>query len=285
MKILKAITSGFQRSTKASKQILMVWLINTLAIALLIVPFRNVLVNEAGNSMSPELLKGGTDLAYWLDSMPELSGPFTGFMIGLLVLVGVVWLLGVFLAGGLFDTLRANSCGVTMGDFFKSSSRLFFPYLWVTLIVTGLIIVSALLLLGIPAFIMQGGGAANEELIMKVSGILRYLFIALLLIWLLVADYSRAWLAAADKKRVFRALGYGFRATFTTFFTSFIFILVAAALQALLTWGGVTLTSGFEPATGGGLFVLFLLTGLLLILRIFMRTFRYGGIIALYTMG
>ncbi|MCA1757750.1 MAG: hypothetical protein LC649_09870 [Bacteroidales bacterium] len=285
MKIIKAITSGFQRSARASKQILVVWLINTLAISLLIVPFRNLLVNEAGNSMAPDLLKGGTDLAYWLDLMPELSGPFTGFMIGLLALIGVVWLLGVFLSGGLFDTLRANSCGVTIGDFFKASAQLFFPYLWVTLMVTGLIIISALLLLAAPAFILQGGGSLNEELVMKISEILRYVFMAVLLIWLLVADYARAWLAAADKKRVFRALGYGFRATFTTFFTSFLFILFAVALQALLTWGGVTLTSGFQPETGGGLFLLFLLTSVLLILRIFMRTFRYGGITSLYTMG
>lgn len=284
MKILKAITSGFSRSAKASKQIVVVWLINSLAIALLMVPFRNVLVSQAGNSMATELLKGGTDLGYWLDAMPELAGSLAAFLIGVLVLLGVVWLLGVFLAGGLFDTLRANSCGATMGEFFKASARLFFPYLWVTLIVLGLIIMSALLLIALPVIVMQGG-AGNETLVMKISGVTRYLFVALLLIWLLVADYSRAWLAAADKKKVFRALGYGFRATFSTFFTSFLFMVFAVGVQALLTWGGVKITTGFEPEGGGGLFLLFLITEALLILRIYMRAFRYGGVTALYTMG
>lgn len=284
MKILKAITSGFGRSVKASKQILVVWLINSLAIALLIVPFRNILVSQAGSSMATEMLKGGTDLAYWLDAMPDLAGPFAAFLIGLFVLLGVVWLLGIFLAGGLFDTLRVNKCGTSMGDFFKASGKLFFSYLWITLIVLGLIIMSALLLIAIPVFLMQGG-SGNEVLVMKVSGVTRYLFLVLLLIWLLVADYSRAWLAAADKKKVFRALGYGFRATFNTFFTSFLFMVFAAGLQALLTWGGVEITTGFEPEGGGGLFLLFMITEALLILRIYVRVFRYGGVTALYTMG
>ena len=284
MKILKAITSGFSRSVKASKQIFVVWLINTLAIALLIVPFRNILVAQAGSSMAPEMLRGGTDLAYWLDAMPDLGGSFAAFLIGLLVLLGVIWLLGVFLAGGLFETLRANRRGVTMSEFFRASARLFFPYLWVTLIVFGFIIASALLLIAVPIMIVQGG-AGNEVLVMKISVVTKYLFVALLLIWLLIADYSRAWLAAADKKKVFRALGYGFRATFKTFFTSFLFMVFAAGLQALLTWSGVLITTDFEPEGGGGLLLLFLITEGLLILRIYMRVFRYGGVTALYTMG
>lgn len=284
MKFIKAITSGTSRTLRASKQILILWVISLLSIALLMVPFRNILMAYAGSSMATEMLAHGNDISYWIDFGSDIQNILGSFAAGLMTFIGISFLLNIFLSGGLFDKLRVTETGYRVRDFFSASAKLFFPFLWVNLLVILIILTSAFIFIGIPVLVVKGSGA-NEEVWMSIAKIMRFAFLFIVLIYLLVADYARAWLAASDKRNVFRAVGYGFKATFTSFVNSYLFIIVAVALQTLFVWLSITLLEGMEPQTGGGLFLLFILSQLLLIIRIYLRAFRYAGVTSLYAIG
>jgi len=284
MKLFKAITSGTRRSLRASRQIIIMWFVSMLSLSLLIAPFRNFIIAYNDTSLSSELLSRGFDISFWLDMMPDLANSLASFSTGLVLFFGISFLLNVFMSGGLFDNLKADSCGYTPKDFFSASAKLFFPYLWVNLLVILIILVSVFLIIGLPMIIMNSSGV--EELTrLKVMNIMKYLVAFILLIYLLVADYARAWLAASDRRNVFRAVGYGFKATFSSFVNSYIFILFAVALQVAFSWGAARLIGFMEPQGGMGLFLLFIVSQLIIIARIYLRAYRYAGVTSLYALG
>ena len=284
MKLFKAISSGTRRTLTASRQIIIIWLITITMISILVVPFRNLVIEEIGSGMTPEMLKHGIDISFFLSFGHSMNGLLSSFSVGLVLLIGVGFLTFVFLNGGLFDNLRVSTTSYSVRDFFSASARLFFPFLWVNILVILIIVASALLLIGAPVAILNIAGAeeAKIQLVIKIA---RILFFVILITYLLVVDYARAWLAASEKRNVFKAVGYGFKATYSSFVSSMIFMIFAVALQALLTWGGTKLIVGFDPASGGGLFILFLMSQVFIILRLFFRAYRYAGVTSLYALG
>jgi len=234
--------------------------------------------------MAPELLSRGFDISFWLDMMPDLANILASFSIGLILFIAVSLLLNIFLSGGLFDNLRADNCKYGARDFFSASAKLFFPFLWVSILVILIILATAFIIIGIPLIAMKSAGG-DEVLIMKIMNILKYVIALMIIIYLLVADYARAWLAASDRRNVFKAVGYGFKATFSSFVNSILFMLFAVGLQVAYSMGAAKLYGVIEPQSGNGLFILFLVSQILIILRIYFRAYRYAGITALYALG
>jgi hypothetical protein len=98
---------------------------------------------------------------------------------------------------------------------------------------------------------------------------------------LLVADYARAWQASRTQNACFRALGFGFSQTFRSFLSSYPLIIILLILQSLPAWGVIKLISGYTPVTGGGVFLLFIISQLIIVLKIFLKVLRFGSITAL----
>lgn len=284
MKLLKAISSAVQRIFKASRQIIIIWLISTLTLSVLMVPFKNMVISYAGSSMLPEIMAKGFDISYWLEMGNSMKHLVSSFSAGLMVFIAISLILNIFLSGGLFDNLRVNSCSYRPSDFFSASARLFFPYLWVNLLVILIIIASLLLIIGAPLFILRSG-SGGEDTMLGVMKIFRIVMVAVMLVYLLVADYARAWLAASGRRNVFKAVGYGFKATFSSFANSYLFMLFAVALQVAFTILAAKVLDSMEPQGASGLFLLWVVSQAFIISRIYLRAYRYAGITALYALG
>jgi hypothetical protein len=206
----------------------------------------------------------------------------SGLSSGALLLLLLVLLLYIFLNGGLFDSLRANSCSYKVRDFLHSSAKLFVSYFVVTILMLLIILFTLFLVVGLPLIILRTAGSGSELSFIRLAGILRVVVILILPVLLLVADYSRTWLASNDHTKIFKALGYGFRATFRRFFSSYLFMLLMIVIQGLYVWLVSKILVGWNPESIGGLFALFLVTQIFFLLRLFLRAVRYGGITALY---
>lgn len=280
MKLGKAITAGFGRAARSLKAILVIWLFSVIGISIIALPVKSGVMTNLGSSMASELIKDSFSIDFWtgLDVTMPLLG---GFLKGLAYLIFIYFFLNVFLTGGLFDSLRANVCGYTLKSFFKSSAANFFSFLTVTLLVLLMIIFSAALIIGVPVLITRSGDGGDAAILGTVK-IARIVYFLLVPVFLLVADYSRSWLAANNKKLIFKSLGYGFRATFSSFLSSYIFMLLLVAIQLgfLLL---VTKLMSFTTGTVGGLFVLFIVSQALIIIKLFLRAWRYGGVTTLFT--
>lgn len=280
MKLGKAITAGFGRATRSIKPILIIWLFSVVGISILALPLKSAVISDIGNSMASEMIKEAFSIDFWtgLDVTAPMLG---GLLKGLLYLIFIYFFLNVFLNGGLFDALRANVCGYPLKEFFKASALNFFSFLAASLLVLLMIVFAAGLIIGVPVIITRAGNG-GEDAIFRIIRIARIVLILAIPILLLVLDYARAWLAASNKKLIFKALGYGFKETFSSFLSSYLFMIIIMSVQA----GFLFLASkamSFTPGTSGGLFVLFLISQALFIIRLFLRTWRYGGVTVLFT--
>ena len=120
---------------------------------------------------------------------------------------------------------------------------------------------------------------------MKIAGIIcGSLYLVLLLIMLLVADYSRAWLIAAEKPSFFKAFGFGFSETFGRFRSSFPMILFIMMIMVLYGWLVSTIIGTWIPSNGGGVFLFFLISQILFFIRILFKAWRYGSVTSLMEM-
>ncbi len=278
MKLVKAFSSGLVRARHSIKPLIIIWIINLMAISLVAGPFQRFITTSVGNSNAAQMIKEGFNINFWADLGPGLIPAISSLASGVLLLILILFFINIFLTGGLFDSLRENSRRYMTGNFFKSSAKLFFAYLLATLLVMFMILFFGGLVIGVPIIISRASDGDGLTTLVKISSII---FILSIPIFLLIIDYARAWLSANGPSKVFRAIAYGFKATFSGFISSYLFMLLMMAIQGGFVFLASKLLS-FNPETGGGLLVLFLLSQVLLFIRLFSRAWRYGGVVAMY---
>ena len=148
-------------------------------------------------------------------------------------------------------------------------------------LIVSLIFIAAISIIGvIPALIVSKSGSGNPvpgamSKSIRISLIIMALLIPVLL---LVVDYARAWLTGNDSKKPFKAIGAGFALTFRKFLLSYPVMMILIIIQAGFGWIVVSKLLGSKPSTGGGVFLLFLISQVLFIIRLFLRAWRYGSV-------
>jgi hypothetical protein len=281
MKIFKALASGFCRTLKAWKGIVLIWFGSLLTVSLVAVPMKSFLKSGFGGSMITERLKDGIDV----EVLGDLGSGFRNLLaslpsvILLLILTGIV--LYAFLAGGIFDVLKGSSQKFSGSSFFKACAKNFWSFLVISIIVSTIILVLFILIFVLPVSFVAQSGSGSEKAPFITAIISGVVLMVVSLIFVLVADYARTWQAGNDKPDCFKAIGFGFNRTFGTFLSSFPVILIITAVQMCFTWVVLTLVGMWTPDTGGGVFLLFLLTQLLFYVKSGLKVWRYGSVTAL----
>lgn len=282
MKFIKAFTSGAVRAFRSLKALFIIWLLTFSMLAVFAFPLKSFMNNALGNTSSVSLLNDGFDLTYFMDIGEAFSPLMAAISGGIIIVLIVFFFFYTFLNGGLFDSLLENKWAYKPSDFFRSSARYFLSYIVIKLLVLIMILVSMFLVIGLPLIIQRASSSGSEGDIFRLLFVLRIVALFILPIFLLIADYSRVWLAANDYKKVFKALGYGFKGTFTSFFSSYFYMLLMVIIQGLYVLLVIKILSGYAPDSSGGLFLLFILTQVLFFIKLFLRAMRYGGVAALY---
>ncbi|MEA1886754.1 MAG: hypothetical protein U9N72_06060 [Bacteroidota bacterium] len=282
MKFIKAFTSGAARALRSIKALLIIWLLTFTVLAVFTVPLKSYISSALGNTASTSLLNDGFDISFFMNLGEAFDPMMSAITGGILIILLIFFFLYVFFSGGLFDSLLANKWSYKPSDFFRSSSRYFLSYLVVVILVMLMTLIAMFLIIGVPLIIQGAGSTASEAATLKLVSILRIIALLVLPIFLLVADYARVWLAANNHFKVFKALGYGFKATFKSLFGSYFFMLTMVIVQGLYVMLAAKLLSDYTPESGGGLFLLFIISQVLFFIKLYLRALRYGGIAALY---
>jgi len=282
MKFFKAFSSGAVRAFRSVKALLLIWLLTFSVLAVFSYPLRAFISNALGSTASTGLLNDGFSLSFFMDLGQSFNPLLSAVTAGMLIVLLFFFFLYVFLNGGLFDSLVKNKWAYRPGDFFRASARFFLSYLVIKILVLLMILASMFLIIGLPLIIQGAGASGSEEVTVKLVSILRIIALLVLPVFLLVADYSRVWLVANDQRKVFKALGYGFKGTFRSFFSSYFFMLIMVIVQGLYVVLVTRVLTGYAPDSGGGLFLLFLLSQALFFMKLYLRALRYGGVAALY---
>lgn len=282
MEFLNPVISGAVRSVKSIKGVLVIWLSTLLMVSMVALPFRSSIRSVLGASMITEKLKDGINIDVLTDFGGNLATILSALTAGMLLLILSGFLLNVFFNGGLFTTLRPGEEKYSSSQFFRAAGTCFRPFLLITIIMSLILVLLSFIIFGLAFAISGSSGSADEGSGVRAAITGGIISVLLLPVVLLVADYARVWQAASPKKDGFKAIGIGFKQTFRYFFSSYPVMLINLIIQALFSWFVLKFLTGMGPQSGGGIFLLFLLSQFLFIIKILLRVWRYGSVTAMY---
>jgi hypothetical protein len=223
-----------------------------------------------GNSMITELLYDGINIDVLTDLGPGLRTLLASFSAGFSFVIFITFIMNAFISGGVFAMLNSEE-NPTARMFFEGGASNFWSFIIITMICTIIIIVMTILLFFIPLSIMSGAESPQDGFVLKTIRLLALVVIFLIPVIVLVADNARAWQVTRGARAGFRALGNGFRLTFRNFFSSYLMIILLLAVQIFYTWAVFRILSGSSPVTGGGIFLLFIFSQVLFVIRLFLK--------------
>jgi len=277
MSLFRTLKNGAVNAATSYKLILLVW-ITTLVLALSVaLPLRASFNMIFGNSMAIERLNHGFDLGL----AGDIGRPFGAIMASLSagsLLIGTAgFFLMTFFAGGLFRRFTLAWGGLRVSEFLRASASNFIPFLKIALLIMLIIGAYTFVLIGLPGIINMAFSGSQMP-----SGKFMYLFYGMwilgLPIWLFVADASRRWIASTGSKKVFRALGSGFRLLKERFWLSYLTVLAAFIINAIFIVLTIWFAARAMPDRGMEVFLFFIATQSLFILRLFMKAWRYASV-------
>ena len=281
MKLFKAMGSGAIRSVKAYKGVIVIWFFYLILVSLLTIPAKGAIKTGFGNSMIMEQLKDGINIEVFSDLDMQLKSIISSFssVLLLVILLGVI--MNAFLSGGLFNSLKGNKDNLKISEFFRSSARHFWSFLGVTVLVGLMVMILGIIIIGLPFGIAYRGdsGPGTSTSVFLLIGMIIYCITIIIL--LLVVDYSRAWIVTSEKSSCFKALGFGFSRTFRFFLSSFPMMLLLMIIIILFSWITLRLVGLWNPGTGFGALLLFIVSQLLFFCRLLLKAWRYGSVTAL----
>ena len=284
MKIFKALGSGCHRSLKVWKGILIFWFISLSLVSLVAFPMKGIMKTGFGQSAITGKLLNGIDVEVLSDLGAVYKSLTHSFSAGLLLLLLLWLLINAFLTGGLFNSLKSNDEKFSAVEFFRASARYFLPFMVITLIISAILILLALILIVIPMGGVASPDNPNESVPWLILIISVSFYILISQVFVLVADYARAWQVKNEKPAFLRALGFGFSRTFRRFFSSFPMMLIIWIIQALFVFLVLKVIGNWKPVSGIGIIGLFLLSQFLFYMRLSLKVWRYGSVTSLKEM-
>lgn len=281
MKIFKSIIKGADSAFKSWKGILITWIITLIMVSVFALPMRGALKAAFGNTMITEKLAQGFNIEVFTDLGPMFKIIVSYFTFGMFFLVFIGFIVNVFLAGGQFSFVGNDSGKRTFSEFFRTSAKNFWSFLIIAVIVRLLLNFLTGITFGVPVIILSMNDNLSRNAIIIIALFAVLFTVIIISIMLLVADYARAWQAANEKQSCFSALGFGFSETFRKFWSSFPLMLIILIIQVIFIFLVYLFISRWIPSTGGGVFLLFLLSQILFCVRIFLKIWRFGAVTAL----
>jgi len=281
MKLLSAIKSGFCRGISAWKVILITWLIYFLLSAIFVFPLKSMIVGAFGKSIITEQFNNGIDADILTDILNNINGlprmVFSGLFI--LSLTGII--LNAFVSGGLFSSVSRKTPKSSVKEFFAESSVYFWKYFGTTLIMSVLILFAGLFIFVLPVSLAIDSGNTPDKNAFITAYITGGFYFILIGFFILVGDYARASIATGSGKSLFHAIGFSFAETFRNFIPSVPMIFIFILFQILYSGIVLYFIGIWRPESSFGAFLLFLVSQFTFIIRIFIKTARYGGVSSL----
>lgn len=281
MKIFSSLETGFYRALNSRKGVLIAWLTMFLLVLVFIYPLRGSLSSAFASSMITEKLAHGFDIEVFADLGPALGSIISFITSGFILVYLVGFVVNAFLTAGLFGSVTKGNGKFSAQEFFGAGSKNFWPFIIISLIITIIIIFTTGILIVVPIAITSMSDAMPEKTRIAVVIASGALILLLMPFFLLIADYSRAWKASHENESSFRAIGFGFSYTFSKFWSSYIMMVLLIVSQMILGIFILLFLPAWKPVTGGGVFLLLIISQLLLLARILLKTWRYACVTSL----
>jgi hypothetical protein len=278
MKVFSSLKTGFSRSLHSWKGVLIVWFIMFILVSVLVYPFRSSLGSAFGSSMITEKLAAGFDIEAFADLGSTLQSLLSFLTSGFMIAYLAGFIINAFLSGGFFHSVRKENIKFSSREFFMAGSKNFWSFLVISLIITLIMGFFSGIFILIPVSIISFSDTVSEKNAYIIVFSAVAVFLAIVPLFLLVADYARAWKAANENDSCFRALGFGFSQAFRRFKSSYILMLFLILAQIAFGILIMLILPGWKPVTGSGIFLLLIISQLMFYFRLLLKTWRYASV-------
>jgi len=279
MQFINSFLSGFKRAKQSLFAIAIIWFSALTITSILVIPFKSAIKKAVVGTMSFDMLKGGNGISF--DFFRDLGENFHGLTFfltsGIMLVILLSFFVNVFFSGGLFSRLNDYQKPFSIKEFFASSANHFWPFLGVSLIMMIIIAFTAVILM-IPFGFMFNSAPESEYQVVKVAFLLGIIFVVMMIQFLMIADLARVWLVKNNSKKMFSAIGYGFSKAFGKFGRTYPLAFLFALVAGIIVWAILMVGINYNPGSGFGLFLVFVINQVFLFLRFFVRAWRYGGV-------
>lgn len=279
LKILATgLRSGLVRTVKSLKAVFIIWLASLLFVFTLAYPLQSSLKTSFKGSMINEKLYDAFDVTLFSDLGPSLAPFISSLSVSVILVLAAGFFINVFFTAGLFGSLRSDVNRFSISVFFRTATIKFWQFLGITIVMRMIIFLSGLFLVGLPLVFTELSGDLNSGPMLIILCISAFFFLLVIPLLLLVSDFARAYNVSGEGRGIFTSLGYGFKRTFRTFWSSFTFVWLLLILQAAWIAASYCFFAGWRPSGKGGVFLLFLSTQVMIAIRLFLKTWRYAGV-------
>lgn len=279
MKIIKAYILGLSK-TLSSLGLVIIMYFFTLLIGLIIAfPFKSALTKVVNYSMSPAILLQDFNYIVYEDLMRNYGEPLKPF-IQIMFWVGLAYFIfSVFIAGGILNILHNEKNNFSIKSFFEGSGKYFYRFLRLAGIVISLNIIIALVIY-IPLGIIFDSVSETVEseaslFYIGVGGVLLHLLLIILL--LIVSDYTKIKLVTEETTKVFRAFWQSIKFTFRYIHNTFLLYLMLLIFPLLLIVIYYFVEDSIGMTSGITIIIMFLVQQLFVWLRQFSKVWNYSS--------
>jgi hypothetical protein len=281
MKPVSALKSGLTRSLAAWKSILIFWFISLIMAALIVSPVRSILKASLSKSAITDQIAQGINMDVFGDMGPALKSMIAVLSSGIMFMILLSVLINIFLTGGIFDAVKRQKAKPTLEEFFRACARNFRPFAVIMLLLYVISLAMLAITVVFPVSIAANSETAPEGIVVDILRVSGIVFLVLLAIINLAADYARAWQAERESSAGIKAFGFGFSKSFKTFLSSFPLMIFIFILQAATVYFIYRIMAGFAPLRAGGPILMFIVSQLTILLSIFIKVLRYASVTSL----
>jgi len=282
MKIFDSIKTGCTRASRSWKGIFVIWIVSLFLVSIVALPLKSTFNSAIGKSMITEKLSNGIDVAVFADLESTFGNMVISWTTGLLILILVNFFLNAFFSAGLFSSLRSDTPSLRLSDFFRSSAKYFWSFCLISLLTDLVIMFLFILIILVPVAISMHPGASWGSTVFIIAIVASSVFLLLTLVLLLIADFARAWQVSRERKESVGAIKQGLGYAFRTFSSSYALMILFMLIQVACIAIAIMTIGSAEPSGAKGIILLFILSQVLFVVRIYIRTSRYGAITRLF---
>jgi len=273
MKIIKPYFKGLKTTLSSTKMTFVIYFF-TLFLALLVaLPFKSMLSDAVGKSMSTYTLLSDFDYTAYKDFLLQHEDVIKYFQ-KQFIWFGLFYLISsIFISGGILSVIHNKKNKSTLKTFFVGCGEYFSRFLRLAVILIPLHLLIAALVFGAARFIIKSqieSFKSEVDIVIIASiGILIYLFLAVLIF--IVSDYSKIVLVQNDSTKVLNSLGKGVKFTFQHLISTYSLYLLLLALPFLLIISYFVLETKIGMVSSSTIIGMFVVQQIFVGLRIFVK--------------
>jgi len=239
MKIIQAYKKGFTLTASSMTMVLLLYVVTMVAALLVAIPFKIMLNNAIGNSMSLYSLLTDFDYTSYKDFLLH-NISISNFLKSQILWFGVFYLLfSIFTTGGILHIIQENQNKFSLAEFLKGCVTYLQSFFGLAILIVFLHFFIAVVIYGLAAMIIgeRLSSVRSELEILLIVGIsiIAHIFFALLLA--IISDYSKIIIVKSDFRKIIPSFGKAVLFSLGKFFSVYslyIFIALTPILFGIL---------------------------------------------------